>query len=298
MVSDNNQSIWTLNSKYVIFALLGILSSFLSYSSSVLVWTNTIKANRTASRERAEYFECIRRGVGEIPFRTRSSTYPHHKYPPCNTSKNVPVSVKGVGGGKKCVPASAAEVRCELCTVICKNDCWLTAPNESSQVRMDYSSSESIHLSQKWSMAMAALYKENRSDSAPLLFNIFYVRFTQCLSWWNEDKDVCADERTYWSEITVLNGNLSISHHIWLPWLSAVLITRQAFDLLIAVITYWAVMSQHNSMALSFSLMWQGNLPFNYCTQTTSVEEAILTVACQTRLNNGWATKPEVLSKC
>ncbi len=163
MVSDNNQSIWPLNSKYVIFALLGILSSFLSYSSSVLVWTNTIKANRTASRERAEYFECIRRGVGEIPFRTRSSTYPHHKYPPCNTSKNVPVSVKGVGGGKKCVPASAAEVRCELCTVICKNDCWLTAPNESSQVKMDYSTSESIHLSQKWSMAMAALYKENVS---------------------------------------------------------------------------------------------------------------------------------------
>lgn len=150
--------------------------------------------------ERAEYFECIRKSVGEIQFSTRSSTYPHHKYPPCNTSKNIPMSVKGVGGGKKCVSASTAELRRELCRVICKNYCWLTAPNESSQVRMDYSTSESIHFSQKWSMAMAMLRKEARSDSAPLLFNKFNVGFTQCLMKCGyEDKDVCGDERTYWS---------------------------------------------------------------------------------------------------
>lgn len=125
--------------------------SFLLFSAIHLRFWFGLTLLKRAERppERAEYFECIRRGVGEIQFSTRSSTYPHHKYPPCNTSKNVPVSVKGVGGGKKCVPASAAELRSELCTVICKNYCWLTAPNESSQVRMDYSTGESIHLSQK-----------------------------------------------------------------------------------------------------------------------------------------------------
>jgi len=59
------------------------------------------------------------------------------------------MSVKGVGGGEKCVSASTAELRCDLCAVTCKNYCWLTAPNEFSQVRMDYSASESIHLIQK-----------------------------------------------------------------------------------------------------------------------------------------------------
>lgn len=192
MVSDNNQSIWPLNSKYVMFALLGILSSALSYSSSVLVWTNTIKANRMASRERAEYFECIRRGVGEILFSTRSSTYPHHKYPLCNTSKNIPVSVKGVGRGKKCVPASAPELRCELCTVICKNYCWLTAPNESSQVRMDYSTSESIHLSQKWSMALPGVIAHLCYSINLMLYSLsvspdeMWIWRQRCLCWWED----------------------------------------------------------------------------------------------------------------
>lgn len=36
-------------------------------------------------------------------------------------------------------------LHCELYTVICTNDCRLTAPNESRLIKMDYGPNESIH---------------------------------------------------------------------------------------------------------------------------------------------------------
>lgn len=74
----------------------------------------------------------------------------------------------------------------------------------------------------------------------------------------------CDDERILLiSLITVLNGNLSISLHISVPLLSPLVITRQPL---------LTELSQHYHTHLSsfLSLMRQGNLLFNYYTQTTT----------------------------
>lgn len=41
----------------------------------------------------------------------------------------------------------AVWLQCELYTVICTNYYWLTGPNESSQIKMDYASNKRIRFS-------------------------------------------------------------------------------------------------------------------------------------------------------